>query len=89
MKVKDLSKEMLIEAGGKHWEKGTLERVYLNDESIAKAFDLKLVEKQRFGGEFSPIKKAKVWFDCKSETMHSDVGMVRVMFNGNGIKCTK
>jgi hypothetical protein len=84
-----LNKETLIAAGGNFWEKGSLERVYLNDASIAKAFDLKLDDKAEYAGQFKNIGKAKVWFDCKKETLHSDKGLVRVMFNQNDIKCSK
>jgi hypothetical protein len=84
-----LNKESLIEAGGTFWNKGSLERVYLNNESIAKAFSLKLDDKASYAGQFKSITKAKVWFDCKKETLHSDKGTVRVMFNQNDIKCIK
>lgn len=85
----NLNKENLLSAGGNEWAKGNASRVYLNDESIAKAFDLKLSETARFLGQFKSIGKAKVWFNCKTETLHSDKGMVRVMFNSNHIKCSK
>ncbi len=84
-----INKQTLIAAGGNIWEKRSLERVYLNDESIAKAFDLKLDDKATYLGKFKSIGKAKVWFDCKKETLHSDKGLVRSMFNQNNIKCGK
>ena len=84
-----LNKEAAIKAGGNIWTRGSLERVYLDNESIANAFGLKLDAKASYLGQFKDIGKAKVWFDCKSETLHSDKGLVRSMFNQNSIKCAK
>lgn len=85
----NLNKETLMVAGGNHWEKGSLERIYLDDNSIAKAFGLKLDAAASYLGQFKSIGKAKVWFNCKTDTLHSDKGSVRVMFNQNNIKCSK
>lgn len=85
----ELNADMMIKAGGNVWEKGSLSRIYLTDESIEKAFDLKLSETAKWVGEFKSIGKAKVWFDCKKNTLHSDKGLVRSMFNSNQIKCGK
>lgn len=74
-------KEKLIEAGGKLWEPNErISRIYLNDEAISKAFGWKLVEKAKYLEQFESIGKAKVWYDCKKNTFHSDCGQVRVLF---------
>ena len=77
--------QKIIRFGGKFWEKENIKRVYLNKSVIESALG--------FGGfsafEESKIKKAKIWYDCISETFHSDCGTVRSNFNQRGVKCLK
>ena len=87
--MSNLTKENLIEAGGNLWEKGSISRVYLNNDTIAKAFSLVMDDRAAYKGQFKSIGKARVWFDCKNGTLHSDKGMVRVMFNQNDVDCKK
>lgn len=81
--------DKMIAAGGKLWtsKDGKVSRVYLNDDAITSFFGFKKVSEAKYKNEFRSIGKAKVWFDCKTETMHSDVGMVRVMFRQNDVDC--
>ena len=74
---------------GNSWEKGNMHRVYLSDDAIVKSFNLVLDEKATFLGQFKSIKKAKVWLNVNTKTLHSDKGLVRSMFNQNNIPCSK
>jgi hypothetical protein len=76
-----ITTEQLINLGGKRWTKDNADRVYLSYDVVKIAFpDV---------SDLSKFKKAKIWLDCRSETIHADVGMVRVAFNQAGIKCSK
>ncbi len=86
---KGVTELQLIERGGNVWEKGSIKRIYLDNDSIAKSFNLKLDDTATYKGQFKSINKAKVWFNCSTRTLHSDKGLVRSMFNSNGIKCSK
>jgi len=80
-----LTKEQAIKAGGNIWEKGGIERVYLNT-AACKA----LIAQNEFSKmEESSLKKAKTFFDIKTGELKSDVGTVRVMFNRADIECGK
>ena len=84
--------EKLIAAGGKLWSSkdGKVSRVYLNDDAIISAFGfVKVTGYAKYRNEYKGIGRAKVWFDCATETMHSDTGMIRVLFNQNDVACTK
>ena len=69
-KMNTLTQNNLIKAGGNLWEKGNASRVYLDNSSIEKAFDLKLSDTATYLGQFKSIGQSKVWFDCKNETLH-------------------
>ena len=84
-KIKKLTKKALIEIGGKLWEKKQIERVYLNAETCKKIIGTsKYTEMQE-----ECLRKAKTFFDCKTNELKSDTGTVRVMFNQQNIICKK
>lgn len=85
----EITKEYLLENGGKLWEKEHVCRIYINDECMINAFKFTKMKDPKWAKEFKGIGKAKVWFDCADDTLHSDVGMIRVLFNSNYIECTK
>jgi len=84
----ELTKEKMIEMGGKHWEKGQIERVYLNDSVMVK-MGMKIVDSPRFANEIKSLGKNKLWFDCESGILHSDKGLIRTAFNASGFECKK
>jgi len=77
--------ERLVDAGGKLWIKGSMDRVYLNAEAV-KTF-LELGEVSKF--EEKSLNKAKTFFCIKGQVFRSDVGTVRVLFNQNNVNCVK
>ena len=78
--------EKAASLGAKVWNE---KRVYINgDEMFAQVFSLKQ-EKSPYAGTFVTIGKARVWFDIKNGTLHSDVGAVRSLLNQNGFACSK
>jgi len=84
----NITKDKLIEAGGITWGKNNMERVYLNDDVLVKAFGFKLVtDRAQYRGEFKSINKTKTYFNAIDDTLHSDEGRVRVLFANEGVKC--
>ena len=80
-----MDKQKAIEAGGKVWEKGNMQRVYLNVEACKK-----LIGQSSYSAmQEKSLKKAKTFFDINSGELKSDVGTVRVMFNRARIECVK
>jgi hypothetical protein len=81
-----LTKEQVIQVGGKVWSKDGQElRVYLNKDAV-----LKLVEGfQVTALEANALVKAKTFFDIATGELKSDVGTVRSLLNGAGIACGK
>lgn len=66
----------LIEAGAKVWEKGSLKRIYINDEVA------EIVLKPIFNGYPLPkIGKSKLFYDFKYGKLFSDSGYIRTAFN--------
>ena len=85
----ELTKQNLIGAGGKLWEKENIERIYLNDK-VTSAMGFKVTESiSGVGAKIKPLKKAKLWFDCNTKTLHSDKGLIRSALNSFGYKCSK
>ena len=82
----ELSKDKLIEMGGKLWEKGSASRVYLTDAVIEK-MGFKIVNEARYADEFRGLGKAKLYFDCVKNVLISDTGSVRTAMKNNGFKC--
>ena len=82
----EISKEKLIELGGKLWEKENISRVYINDE-VLKQLGFKIVEVARYADEFRGLGKAKLYFDCNKNCFISDTGSVRTAMKNNGFKC--
>jgi len=85
----ELSKEKLIELGGKFWEKGNMERVYFDDGLYSKVFDLKLTDSPKWANESKPLRRSKLYFNCKKQTLHCDEGRVRTTLAVLGFNCFK
>lgn len=82
----ELSKEKLIEMGGKLWEKNGLSRVYIND-SVLEKMGFKIVDVARYADEFRGLGKAKLYYDCEKNVLITDSGSVRVSMKNSGFKC--
>ena len=90
MAVKNID-QLLIAAGAKIWEKGSMKRIYINDAVAQKVFNENLLR------EFSQVKikvgKSKFYYDINSGVFGSDSGSIRSAINGtsfdHGYKCTK
>ena len=86
--VEEMTKESLIAAGGKFWEKDNMQRVYLNKKVFEK-MGIKFTDNPKWGNETKGFGQAKVWYDVKKKTLHSDVGMTRVFLNRMGFTAGK
>lgn len=75
-----LTKEQMIEAGGKVWEKENMMRIYMNNkEVIAKIFNYAIVESLSgsipagFDGMLK-TGKTKSYYDCVNNVFYADSG---------------
>ena len=79
----------LKKAGGKEWQKtigsNQLHRIYLNEDAVINFLSLKTLT----DFEMKCLKKAKTYYDVLTKKIISDIGTVRVLFNQNGVKCSK
>ena len=70
----EITKNNLIEIGGKLWEKENMERVYLNDSALGKLLNLD-------AADMTTLKKTKAqkkttYFCLTSESFYSANGMI-------------
>jgi len=83
-----ITQEQVLEAGGKVWERGDMKRVYINQDTFKKLFDAHFKE---YGTQFTKVidvaKKAKTWYDCNTNTLHSLDGSIRSPLNATGYAC--
>ena len=70
----ELSKENLIEIGGKLWEKGSMERIYLNDSAVSNL--LKLDESDSLKLKKTKPAKKQTYYCLNSESFYSANGMI-------------
>lgn len=85
----EIDKQVLLEAGGKLWEKGDMKRIYLNAQACIALFKRAGYKTKLNKMEEKSLKKAKTFWDLNTEELRSDVGTVRVMFNRKGFDCGK
>ena len=82
--------EMLLAAGAKVWEKGTLQRVYINQAIADVVFNNNLLKGFPVAVN---IGKAKFYYDVKNDCLVADSGSIRSAINGttfdHGFKCAK
>lgn len=82
----EISKEILVSMGGNLWEKGSLSRVYVNDE-ILKKLGFNIVDVARYANEFRGLGKEKLYYDNVKNCFIADSGTTRTAMKNNGFKC--
>jgi len=86
--MKDLNKQMMVEAGGNVWEKNGIERVYMSLQALRNLAALNNYL-EAFADPSKKMKQAKTFFDVKTNELKSDVGMIRSSLNSMGFDCSK
>lgn len=85
-KMSKFTKEQVIEAGGKEWSKGALNRVYVKSEVVKKLIDFdKQCEDSYFEKNtkaiFQRIDSNQTWFNVKTGKFESKKVSVDAFFN--------
>lgn len=74
MQVMEISKTSLIEIGGKFWEKGNMERIYLNDSALAEL--LSLDDSDVITLKRTKPQKKTTYYCLNTESFYSANGMI-------------
>lgn len=81
--------DLLIEAGAKVWEKGTMKRVYINDAVAETVINNGILK----GFSGISVGQSKFYFDLNHNVFTADNGSIRTAINSttfdHGYKCTK
>ena len=84
-------KDLLIAAGASVWEKGTMKRIYINQDVADKVFNQNILAE--YSQNHIEIGNAKFYLDLKSMALISDKGSVRTAINStkfeHGLGCSK
>lgn len=87
----EILENLLIEAGATVWEKGTMKRIYINQDVADKVFNQNILK--NYSQCHIIVGKAKFWFNLKSGELCSDTGKIRTAINStkfeHGLECTK
>lgn len=71
--LKNVTKQELLDAGGKPWN----HRIYMNEQAIRT-----LIKQDNF-----TIDHAKVWYDCDNKQLMTDKWSIRAELNYYGLNC--